>query len=64
MDVEPPKFTVDNVIAEGPFVAAHGGMTMKGKDGQVASCSHCDIYRFLGEKIIELRSFVIKTVAK
>ena len=31
---EAPKFTVDTVIGEGDFVAAHGNMTMKDKDGK------------------------------
>lgn len=64
MDSEPPKFTVDNVIAEGDFAAAHGDMTMKDKDGKAASYSYCDIYRFRDEKIVELTAFVIKTEAK
>ena len=64
MDFEPPRFTVDNVIAEGDFVAAHGDMTMKGKDGTPVPYSYCDIYRFRGEKIVELRSFLIKTEGK
>jgi ketosteroid isomerase-like protein len=63
-NMEPPKFTVDNVIAEGDFVTAYGDMTMKDKDGKAASYSYCDIYRFRGGKIVELRAFVIKTEAK
>jgi uncharacterized protein (TIGR02246 family) len=61
MDFEPPEFTVDAVIAEGDFVAAHGDMIMKEKDGTTVPYSYCDIYRFRGDKIVELRSFVIKT---
>ena len=34
MDMEPPKFTVDNIIAEGDVVTAYGDMTMKDKDGK------------------------------
>ena len=61
MDMEPPKFTVDHVIAEGDFVVAHGDMTMKDKDGKAVPYSYCDIYHFRGAMIVELRSFVIKT---
>jgi len=61
MEFEPPEFTVIAVIAEGDFVAAHGDMTMKGKDGKAVPYSYCDIYRFRGDKIVELRSFVMKT---
>ena len=34
MDMEPPKFTVANVIAEGDFVMAHGDMTCRTKTGR------------------------------
>ena len=64
MDMEPPKFTVANVIAEGDFVMAHGDMTMQDKDGKVVPYAYCDIYRFRGDKIVELRAFVINTEAK
>lgn len=59
-----PDFTVDNVIAEGDFVAAHGDMTMKDKDDKSVPYSYCDVYRFRDDKIIELNSFVVKTEAK
>lgn len=64
MPAEPPKFTVNNVIAEGDFVMAHGDMMMKDKEGKAVPYSYCDLYRFRDEKIVELRSFVIKTEAK
>lgn len=64
MDIEPPKFTVDNIIAEGDFAVAHGDMTMKDKDGKTAPYAYCDLYRFQNGKIVELNSFVIKTEAK
>jgi uncharacterized protein (TIGR02246 family) len=64
MDMEPPQFTVATVIAEGDFVMVHGDMTMKDKDGQVVSYAYCDIYRFRGDKIVELRAFVIQTETK
>ncbi|RJQ55878.1 MAG: nuclear transport factor 2 family protein [Desulfobacteraceae bacterium] len=64
MDMEPPKFTVDAVIAEGDSVAAHGSMTMKDKDGKAIPYAYCDVYRIRNAKIVELISFVIKTEAK
>lgn len=64
MDMETPKFTVDNIIADGDFVTAYGDMTMKEKDGKTVPYAYCDIYRFRDEKIVELNSFVIKTEAK
>jgi uncharacterized protein len=64
MDIEPPKFTVANIIAEGDFVTAYGDMTMKDKDGKTAPYAYCDIYRFRDGKIVELSSFVIKNEAE
>jgi ketosteroid isomerase-like protein len=62
---EPPRFfDVDVVIGEGDFVVSLGDMTMKDKDGRNVPYSYCDIYRFRGEKIAELRTFVAKTEAK
>ena len=61
---EPPKFTVDNVLAEGDFVTTLGNMIMKDKDGKTVPYAYCDVYRFRGDKIAELRAFVIKTEAK
>lgn len=64
MDMEPPQFTVDNIIAEGDFVTAYGNMALKEKDGKTVPYAYCDIYRFRDVKIVELNSFVIKTEAK
>ncbi len=64
MDMEPPKIMVANVIAEGDFVAAHGSVIMKDKDGKTSPYSYCDIYRLRDGKIAELKAFVIKTEAK
>jgi len=62
---EPPRFfDVDVVIGEDDFVVSHGDMTMKDKHGRTVPYSYCDIYRFRGEKIAELRSFIAKTEAK
>ncbi len=61
---EPPKFTVDDLIADGDLVAASGDMTMKDKDGKTGDYSFCDIYRFSDGKIIEMNSFVVKTESK
>jgi ketosteroid isomerase-like protein len=60
-DMEPPKFTVDRIVAEGDSVVCYGDMTMKDKDGMNQSYSYCDIYRFEKDKVTELTSFVIKT---
>ena len=59
--IEPPKFTVDNLIAEGDFVTVLGDITMKDEDGKAVHHSYCDVWRFRGGKIVELKAFVIKT---
>ncbi|MBW4577965.1 MAG: nuclear transport factor 2 family protein [Tildeniella nuda ZEHNDER 1965/U140] len=59
--VEPPKFRVANLIAEGDFVTALGDITMKDADGKAAHYSYCDIWRFRNGQIVELKAFVIKT---
>ena len=64
MDMEPPTFTVHNVIAEGDLLTSNGDMTMKDKQGKVVPYSYCDIYKFRDEKIVELTSFVVRTEAK
>jgi uncharacterized protein len=63
-DMEPPKFSAINVIGEGDYVAANGDMTMRNKDGKTESYSFCDIYRFDGDKIAELTSYVVNTGQK
>ena len=62
--IEPPKFTVTNLIAEGDFVTALGDITLKDEDGKAVHYSYCDVWRFRGDKIVELRAFFIKTLGK
>jgi uncharacterized protein len=62
--IEPPKFRVVHLIAEGDFVTALGDIAMKDADGKAAHYSYCDVWRFRGDKIFELRAFVIKTEVK
>jgi ketosteroid isomerase-like protein len=59
---EPPDFTANTVVAEGDFVTSVGDMTMNEK-GTVVPYSYCDVWRFRGDKLVELRAFVIKTNA-
>ena len=61
---EPPKFTVENLVAEGDFLTAVGKITMKDKDGKETHSSYCDVWRFRGDKIVESRGFVIETKVK
>lgn len=59
--IEPPKFMVANLIAEGDFVTALGNITMKDEDGQEVQYSYCDVWRFRDGKMAELKAFVIKS---
>jgi ketosteroid isomerase-like protein len=57
--VEPPKFMVESLIAEGEFVTALGKISMKNEDGEMIDYSYCDIWRFRDGKMAELKAFVI-----
>ena len=59
--VEPPKFMVENLIAEADFVTAIGQISMKDEDGKMVNYSYCDIWRFRDGKMAELKAFVIAT---
>ena len=56
----PPKFTVENLIAEGDFVTAIGKINMKDENGETASYIYCDVWQFRDGKMAELKAFVIK----
>jgi uncharacterized protein len=58
---EPPSFTVDTLIAEGDTAICTGDMTMKDQEGIVSQYGYCDVYRFDGDKIAELTSYVVKS---
>lgn len=62
--VEPPNFRVAHFIAEGDFVTAIGDITLKDEDGKAADYSYCDVWRFRGGQMVELKAFVIKTEGK
>lgn len=64
MDAEPPILPTPTIIAEGDSAIAHGAMTMKDKDGKVVPYEYCDIYRFRGDQIVELKALVVRTVAR
>jgi ketosteroid isomerase-like protein len=57
---EPPKFTIDTVIADGDYVTCIGDMTMP-ENGVNVPYAYCDVWRLQGDRITELRAFVIKT---
>lgn len=58
--VEPPKFMVETLIAEGEYVTAIGKISMKDEDGKMVHYAYCDVWRFRDGKMAELRAFVIE----
>ena len=57
---EMPSFTVDATVADGDYVTCVGNMTMPEK-GVKVPYAYCDVWRLEGDKIAELKAFVIKT---
>jgi uncharacterized protein len=57
---EPPKFSVENLIAEGDFVTAIGKIAMKDENGETTDYLYCDVWRFRDCKMAGLTAFVIK----
>lgn len=60
--MEPPKFTVTNLIAEGDYVSALGEIALNDKNGKEIHYSYCDVWRFRNNQIVELKAFVIKNL--
>lgn len=48
--VKPPRFDVENLIAEGDFVTAIGKISTKDEDGKVIDYSYCDVWSFRDNK--------------
>lgn len=57
--VEPPKFMVEHLIAEGEFVTALGKISMKDETGKMIHYSYCDVWQFRDGKMAGLKAFVI-----
>lgn len=57
----PPKFVVENMIAEGDFVTAIGKISLADGNGAPVDYAYCDVWRFRDGKMAELKAFVIAT---
>jgi uncharacterized protein (TIGR02246 family) len=57
--LEPPRFAVAQLIAEGDFVTAIGDIAIKDAAGRVARSAYCDVWRLREGKLAELRAFVV-----
>ena len=59
--IEPPKFDIENLIAEGNYVTAIGKISLRNENGKTENFEYCDVWRFQEGKMAELKAFVIKT---
>lgn len=57
--LEPPKFRVESLIAEGDFVIAVGQIRMKDEAGKMVDYAYRDCWCFRDGKMHELKAFVI-----
>jgi uncharacterized protein len=57
---EPPAFEVNHLISEGDWLTALGEITSKDDEGNEVRYAYCDVWRFEGDKLAELRAFVIR----
>ena len=58
--IEPPKFRVENTIAEGNFVTAIGKISLKKAGGKTVEYSYCDVWQFRDGRMDKLKAFVIE----
>lgn len=56
---EPPRFEVETMIDGGDYVTAIGTITLKDEAGNDTHHDYCDVWRFAGGKMAELKAFVI-----
>jgi uncharacterized protein len=61
MEGHSAPFGIHMTIAERDLITALGDVTMRDEDGKIAQYLYCDVWRVRGGKMVELRSFVIKT---
>ena len=57
--LEPPKFIVEHLIAEGDFVTAVGTIRIKDEQGNSYNYAYCDVWKLFNGKLHELKAFVI-----
>jgi len=58
---EPPRFGVDQLIAEGDFVTALGHITLRDRNGRDVGYAYCDVWRLRDGKLADLRAYVVET---
>jgi uncharacterized protein len=62
--VKPPKYTVENLIAEADDLVALGGILVEDSQGQATPHAYADVWRLRDGKLATLRAFVIRTTTE
>jgi ketosteroid isomerase-like protein len=57
---KPPVSKVTHLISEGDWLTALGEITSKDDQGNEVRYDYCDVWRVEGDKLAELRAFVIR----
>lgn len=57
--VQPPVFTMRELVAEGDYVIALGEIDSRDDAGNTVHNTYCDVWRLRDGKLAELRAFVI-----
>jgi ketosteroid isomerase-like protein len=55
-----PDFAVKQLISDGDWLTALGEITSEDDQGNEVRYDYCDVWRFEGDKLAELRAFVIR----
>lgn len=58
---EPPRFVVEELIANDDYVTAIGTIDVRDPGGNTVPAQYCDVWRVRDGKLAELRAFVIPT---
>ena len=59
--VEPPRFLVEHLIAEGDWLTATGKISLKDEQGTMTDYQYCDVWQFREGKLDKLKAFVTPT---
>jgi len=58
--IEPPKFHIENLIAEGDYVSAIGKINLKDESGKFVEYAYCDVWQFRDGLMSGLKAFVVE----
>lgn len=59
--VEAPDFDARTLIAEGDLLAVLGEISVKTPGGATVRSSYCDVWRFRGGRMAELKAYVVES---